>query len=94
MRTRLLLVGIAGAWLLTGDRWEPPITADSLPLALVGARAFGDAAYTKQLVATLDLAAFPAKEGGGLRFAASNAVGDAVMLYALTLGPMWERARR
>jgi hypothetical protein len=38
MRTRLLLVGIAGAWLLAGDRWEPAITADSLPLALVGAR--------------------------------------------------------
>ena len=38
MRTPLLLVGIAGAWLLVGDRWEPPITADSLPLALVGAR--------------------------------------------------------
>src|SRR6185503_4915619 len=38
MRTRLLLVGIAGVWLLAGDRWEPAITADSLPLALVGAR--------------------------------------------------------
>src|SRR5262245_2236268 len=38
MRAPLLLVGIAGVWLLAGDRWEPPITADSLPLALVGTR--------------------------------------------------------
>jgi len=37
MRTRLLLMGVAAAWLLA-DRWEPPITADSLPLALVGSR--------------------------------------------------------
>ena len=39
MRTRLLLVCVAAAvWGLTGDRWEPPITANSIPLALVGAR--------------------------------------------------------
>lgn len=37
MRTRLLLVSVAAAWLLAGDRWEPPITADSLPLELVRA---------------------------------------------------------
>jgi DNA-binding beta-propeller fold protein YncE len=36
MRTRLLLVCAAAAWLVAGDRWEPPITADSLPAELAG----------------------------------------------------------
>jgi hypothetical protein len=36
MRTRVLLVCAASAWLLSGDRWQPPITADSLPSALAG----------------------------------------------------------
>jgi DNA-binding beta-propeller fold protein YncE len=34
MRTRLLVVGAAAAWILAGSRWEPPITADSLPSEL------------------------------------------------------------
>ena len=38
------------------------------------------------------LAAFPTQgDDGGLAYAASNPVGDAVVLYALTLGPLWQR---
>lgn len=61
-------------------------------LALVGAAAFGDDAWLRALVRSVNLAAFPVRTGGGLRLAAGNAVGDAVLLYALTLGPLWQAA--
>jgi len=61
-------------------------------MALLGAGAFDDRATLAGLVASLDLAAFPIEDAGGLRYAASNAVGDAVLLYALVEGPLWARA--
>lgn len=67
------------------------ISAGSSGLALVGAAAFGDDAYLVSLVATLDFAAFPEQRAGELKYCASNQVGDAVMLYAAVLGPLWEK---
>jgi hypothetical protein len=67
------------------------ISAGSSGLALVGAAAFGDEAFLKSLVATLDFAAFPERKEGELRYCASNQVGDAVLLYAAVLGPLWEQ---
>lgn len=69
-------------------------SAGASGLALIGASAFGDKDYLSGLVTTLDFAAFPVREGGRLRYAASNQVGDAALLYALTLGPLWARAAR
>jgi hypothetical protein len=63
-------------------------------MALVGAASFGDDGYLHALMRTLSLAAFPTRDTSGLRYEASNPVGDAVMLYALVQGPLWERARR
>jgi len=66
-------------------------------LALIAAAAFGDATFYDQLRASLDFAAFPIERDGRLRYAASNQVGDAVMLYAMTLrrGPtLWGEAAR
>jgi hypothetical protein len=63
-------------------------------LALVGAAAFGDRDYFAELCASLNFAAFPVEEDGTLRFAASNQVGDAVMLYAMVLGPLWREVKR
>jgi hypothetical protein len=60
-------------------------------LALVAARAFGDRELCSGLLATLELAGFPVRTGRSLRYAASNQVGDAVMLYAAALGPLWRR---
>jgi hypothetical protein len=68
------------------------ISAGSSGLALVGAASFGDDEYLASLVATLDFAAFPKQEHGELRYCASNQVGDAVMLYAAVLGPLWTKA--
>ena len=58
-------------------------SAGSSGLALLGASAFDDEEYLGGLLASLELAAFR----DGDRYLASNAVGDAVLLYALTGGP-------
>ncbi len=69
------------------------VSAGSSGLAFVGASAFGDREFLSSLSATLDFAAFPEDSGGGLRYGASNAVGDAVLLYSTVLGPAWARVR-
>lgn len=67
------------------------ISAGSSGLALVGAAAFSDDDYLASLAATLEFAAFPKHSDTELRYCASNQVGDAVMLYAAVLGPLWEK---
>jgi hypothetical protein len=66
--------------------------AGSSGLALLGAAAFGDAPLLEALVTSLRFAAFPVTDDTGLRFAAGNALADAVLLYALVQGPLWQRA--
>jgi hypothetical protein len=58
-------------------------------MALLGAGTFGDTRTLAGLVASLELAAFPATTGASKRYLASNAVGDAVLLYSLVQGPLW-----
>ena len=95
--------GYATEWPAT---WSGPADVDSGPivpivgasagssgLAVLGAAAFDDAAFLQRLLTTLQFAAFPIRSAGQLRYAASNQVGDAVLLYALVQGPLWERAR-
>lgn len=60
-------------------------------LALLAARSMGDAGWHRDLRTSLQVAAFPAEEGGRRRFRASNAVGDAVILAGLVAGPLWAR---
>jgi len=60
-------------------------------LAIMGASAFGDTDYFQRLLTSLWFAGFPLEEDGQLRFCASNQVGDAVLLYAMVLGPLWEK---
>jgi len=67
------------------------ISAGSSGLAFVGAAAFGDTRWLRQLRTTLEFAGFPERRGTELRFNASNEVGDAVLLYALTYGPLFAR---
>lgn len=83
--------------------WRGPADVDSGPvvplvdasagasgMALLGAAAFDDEPFARALHRSLALAAFPLREAGRLRFAASNQVGDAVLLYALSQGPLWD----
>ncbi len=95
--------GYAREWPVS---WVGPVDVDSGPtvplleanagssgLAVLGASAFGDDETLQQLLTSLELAGFPHRQGGGLAYAASNHVGDAVLLYALSCGPLWERVR-
>lgn len=66
------------------------ISAGSSGMAFIGATSFGDDQYLAALAATVDFAGFPKQSGGRLKYCASNQVGDAALLYAATLGPLWE----
>jgi hypothetical protein len=69
------------------------ISAGASGMAFIGASAFQDEPYLSSLAATLDFAAFPSSRGGGLKYCASNQVGDAALLYAATLGPLWQKVK-
>ncbi len=70
-------------------------SAASSGLAMVGAAAFEDEATLLALLASLEALGFPEDEAdGSRRYLAGNQVGDAVLLYALTLGPLWDEAAR
>ena len=61
-------------------------------LALLGASAFGDERWFRALLSSLELAGLPDESTGSYR--ASNDVGDAALLYALSFGPLWQRIKR
>ena len=63
-------------------------------MAFIGASSFGDDGYLSGLAATLDFSAFPSRKEGRLKYCASNQVGDAALLYASVLGPMWDLVKR
>lgn len=65
------------------------ISPSSTALALVAAAAFDDKQYFRGLMTSLDTGALPETKGGKLRYCASNRLGDAVILYAMTEGPLW-----
>jgi len=62
-------------------------------LAVMSAAAFGDRDYFAALCTSLDFAGFPVEREGRLKYCASNQVGDAVLLYAMVLGPAWEKVK-
>ena len=70
------------------------ISAGSSGMAFIGASAFGDDQYASSLVTTLNFAGFPARSNGRLKYCASNQVGDAALLYAATLGPLWQTVEK
>jgi hypothetical protein len=67
------------------------ISAGSSGMAFIGASAFHDDEFLKSLAATVDFAGFPSRTHGRLKYCASNQVGDAALLYAATLGPLWQK---
>jgi hypothetical protein len=87
--------------------WRSPMDVDSGPivpilgasagssgLAFVAARSFDDRDYFRALHTTVNFAGFPIEEDGRLKYGASNQVGDAVLLYAAVLGPVWEKVQK
>lgn len=88
------------------DSWNGPADIDSGPIipvfkisagasgmAFIGASAFADETFLSSLAATLDFAGFPSREAGRLKYCASNQVGDAALLYAAVLGPLWQKVK-
>ena len=67
------------------------ISAGSSGLAFVGAGVFGDREYFEKLLTTLNYGGFPMEDDGELSYQASNQVGDAVLLYSMVVGPLWDR---
>jgi len=67
------------------------VSAGSSGMAFMAASTFHDWNFLQSLATTLDMAAFPARQNGRLKYCASNQVGDAALLYAAVLGPLWER---
>jgi hypothetical protein len=101
---RFLGFGWAREW---PRSWAGPTDVDSGPIVPVveasagasgffflGATAFEDDTSLAELVTSLDFAAFPVRKGETLRYAASNQVGDATLLYALGFGPLWARVMK
>jgi hypothetical protein len=70
------------------------VSAGSSGMAFIAAASFQDWPFLQALNATLDMAGFPEREKGRLKYCASNQVGDAAILYAAVLGPMWERIEK
>ena len=66
------------------------LSAGSSGMAFIGASAFGDDAFLASLATTLNFAGFPSCQHGRLKYCASNQVGDTALLYAATLGPLWQ----
>jgi hypothetical protein len=62
-------------------------------MAFIGASAFGDVEFLAPLAATLEFSAFPSRSAGRLKYCASNQVGDAALLYAAVLGPLWDKVK-
>lgn len=60
-------------------------------MMLIGAAAFDDRPLLGALLRTLALGAFPITKAGATEFAATGVIGNAVVLYALRFGPLWER---
>jgi hypothetical protein len=70
------------------------VSAGSSGMAFVAASSFHDWDFLRALNTTIDMAAFPLRKNGQLKYCASNQVGDAALLYASVLGPLWERATK
>lgn len=69
-------------------------SASSSGLAILAAAAFDDRSFLTGLLASLNFVGFPVERDGQLRYCASNPVGDAVLLYAMVLGPLWDEVER
>lgn len=66
-------------------------SASSSGFALLASRAFEDEPWNRQLVRALNASDALIQVDPTLAAMADNAVGDAVLLYAFTFGPLWEK---
>ena len=66
-------------------------------LAPLAAASFGDREFFEGLLTSLNLGGFARESGVGeqksLRYLAAGPMGEATLLYAMTLGPLWEKIK-
>lgn len=58
-------------------------------LAVLGAAAFDDAEFLDGLLRSMEIAAAPGREGPARWHRAAGRIGNAVVFYALNVGPLW-----
>ncbi len=99
----ILGFGYAREW---PESWTGPMDIDSgavVPglglsvsasgMAFIAAATFDDRQFYRSLATSLEFAGMPIEDDAGLRYATSNQVGDAVLLYSMSLGPAWRKVR-
>jgi hypothetical protein len=99
----LLGFGFAREW---PRSWKGPLDVDAGPvipvfgispsssgLAFIAASAFDDMDFLEKLTASLNLGGFATEKEGRLTYCAANQVGEAVILYSMTFGPVWQRVK-
>ncbi len=99
----ILGFGYAREW---PDSWTGPMDIDSgavVPgmglsvgasgMAFIAAATFDDKQFYRSLATSLEFAGMPIEDNTGLRYETSNQVGDAVLLYSMSLGPAWQKVR-
>lgn len=69
-------------------------SASASGLALIAAAGFDDKKFFTSLITSLNFAGFPTEKDGKLYYQASNPVGDAVMLYDLVVGALWDEVQK
>ncbi|UCC96720.1 MAG: hypothetical protein JSW66_12850 [Phycisphaerales bacterium] len=62
-------------------------------LAFVAARSFGDTSLLKALLASLQLGGFSREKDDTLTFYTCNQLGEAVLLYSMATGPIWQKVK-
>jgi hypothetical protein len=62
--------------------------------ALLAAHTFNDRELFSQIMTSLNIAGLPVKNKQTLKYASSNLVGDAVILYSMVEGPVREKIQR
>lgn len=70
------------------------ISPSSTGLASVAAAAFGDIEFHRGIFSSIEMGALPVRHHRQLRYGVSNHVGDAVLLYAMTEGPLWNAVQK
>jgi len=69
-------------------------SASASGLAIVAAKAFDDMDYFAKLLTSLDFLGFPTESNGHFFYNAGNPIGDAVVLYAMVQGPLWNEVEK
>jgi hypothetical protein len=95
--------GYSREWPVKGERFPDIDSGPIVPifgastaasgLAFIAAAGFNDQDMFQALLTSLQLAGFPEEKEHQLYYRASNPLGDAVLLYALVEGPLWQAAQ-